>query len=137
MQNERPLDDPRLEEARRKIMAVYEEYGIAGVACVIGPEEWGFAYQVHAPWSACQFDPTTPLLFRIRAKTAEVGHERVHQLLEAAAHTFCALGDFGAMTSKWAGDLIRILQRQGIEIEHTSFGGGPIGEISEYPPRRR
>ena len=127
MFNSRAVDNPDLDAARKDILAVYEKYGFVGAFEIISPDEAAFAYPVTAEWSAIQ-----TLGFRLRARQDD---PRQHELLTGAAHTLCQLMDFGAMTYKWSGDLIKILQQSGLEIEHTPFGGQSLGDIRSIDMR--
>ena len=133
MFNMRPLDDARTTQARKKIAAIYEEYDLAGAFMVINSEEAGYRYQLPTSWNAFLYDIATPMGLRIRAKSANMGHAQAHAALEGSAHILCQLSDFGAQTYKWCNDLLRMMQRQGIEIEHTPWGGESLGTIEEYP----
>ena len=134
MYNIRPLDDQRTEEARQRIAAIYREYDLAGAFMIINPNEAGFLYSLPTTWSAFQDDHAGPLGIRIKAKSSEIGHDRSHALLEGAAHTLCQLVDFGLQTTKWCSDLLSLMRRQGLEIEHTPWNGAELPTIEEWQP---
>lgn len=129
MLNDRPIDDPNIQEALDIVKGVFAHYGLAGACMLVGPKESAFTYKMDAPWSACQPDPTTPLGFRIKTSLAEHGQKGRHARLEGAAHTFCTLSDFGAQTMDWMEQLKMILRKSGLEIEHIPFGGKPLPSI--------
>lgn len=133
MFNDRPIKDPKMQEALDLVKAVMAAYGLAGACMLVGPKEAAFTYKMDAPWSACQPDPGTPLGFRIRTSIAEHGREGRHSRLEGAAHTFCTLSDFGSQTMDWMEQLKMILRKSGLEIEHTPFGGKPLPGIGTQP----
>ncbi|MGI9306119.1 MAG: hypothetical protein ACR2P5_02320 [Gammaproteobacteria bacterium] len=133
MQNNRPVENPKLEAARREIFQIYKKYDFAGAFEVISEDEAAFGYPIAASWSAIRPDPQAPLGIRLKAKSSVSGD---HERLEGAAHTMCQLMDFGAQTYKWMGDLVKILQREGIVIEHTPFGGDSIDDITGIDIRK-
>ena len=126
MFNTRAVENPALDQARREVLAVYEKYGFVGAFEIISPEEAAFAYPITADWSAIKKDVATPMGLQLQARR---GDPRQHELLENAAHTLCQLMDFGAQTYKWCGDMVKLLQQSGLQIEHTPFGGNRLGDI--------
>lgn len=126
MFNDRPIDDPNIQKALDLINGVMAKYGLAGVCMLVGPKEAAFSYKMYAPWSACQFDETTPLGFRLVAKGR--GPE-VEKRVEGAVHTICQLSDFGEQTTAWMEDLKLMIRRAGIEFDHTPFGGKPLQHL--------
>ena len=129
MFNDRPIDDPNLQAALNEVKAVMAKYGLAGACALVAPNEWAYTYVMHAPLSAIQPDAATPLGIRIRSSVAEHGIEGRHSRLEGAAHTVCALSDFGAQTMDWMEQLKMMLRRAGLEFDHTPFGGELLPSI--------
>lgn len=128
--NNRPVDDPKLQRALDEVKAVFARYGFAGAAMVISPEEAAFVYAMHAPWSAIRYDPDTPLGWRLRAKSAEDGRELTRERVEGAVHTVCTLSDFGSQTMDWCEQIKLLLRQNGIDFDHTPFGGAEPGRIT-------
>ena len=131
--NDRPIDDPRLQQALDECKAVFARYGMAGAAMVISENEAAFVYAMHAPWSAIRFDPDSPLGWRF---TAHGKSPQVRARVEGALHTICMLGDFGEQTMEWMRQLASSLRDRGIDFDHTSFGGKPLPPliIGDPPP---
>jgi hypothetical protein len=125
MNNDRPIDDPKLQAALDEVKRIMDRYGFAGACMLVAPREAAFTYGLHAPWSAFRPDPSTPLGFRLRARTAEDGKELTIARVEGAMHTICQLGDFGLQTTMWMEDLLTMARRAGIEVTHTPFNGRP------------
>jgi hypothetical protein len=117
--NNRAVEDPRLQKALDEAVAVFGRYGFAGAVILISPAEAAFAYRLHAPWSAFRFDNTTPLGWYLRAVERETGRDETRRRVEGAAHTICQLSDFGE----------QMLRRAGIQFDHTSFGGNPLSHL--------
>jgi len=130
MINDRPINDPRLQRALDEVKRIYHRYGFAGATMIISPEEAAFFYAMHAPWSALRYDPATPLGWRFRAIEAETGREETRKRVEGAVHTICQLSDFGEQTTAWMEDMKLFLRRAGLDFEHTSFGGKPLGHLT-------
>ena len=131
MMNDRPIEDPKLQQALDEVKRVMARYGLAGACMLVSESEAAFTYGMHAPWSALRFDPDTPLGFRIRAKSAEDGPQVTHKRVEGALHTICELSDFGERTTTWMGDLKLMLRRAGIDFDHTPFGGKPLDHLEQ------
>ena len=129
MINDRPVDDPRLQRALDECKAVFSRYGFAGTCIIISPNEAAFFYHMHAPWSALRYDATTPLGFRLKAKTSETGKEETHRRVEAAVGTICQMSDFGEQTTAWMEDLKLMVRRAGIDFDHVPFGGKPLPHL--------
>jgi hypothetical protein len=127
--NQRPVEDERLQRALDDCKRVFARYGYAGMAVVISPQEAAFFYAMHAPWSAIRFDPDAPLGWRIRARSAEDGVELTHARIEAAVHTVCQLADIGAQTMDWMEQVKAGMRKNGIEFDHTPFGGDPLRSV--------
>ena len=96
---------------------------------LVDENEAAFTYGMHAPWSAIQPDPGTPLGFRIKAISATEGAQQAHKRLEGAMHTICQISDFGAQTVQWMDDLKQMMRDAGIEFEHTPFGGEQLPHL--------
>jgi len=137
MQNDRPLQDPRTQEALLKILAIYREYDLAGGCYVVNPTEMGFGYATYTTWNAIIEDDSLPMGFRIRAKSADLGHERAHELLEGTAWMFGAMKNFGMQCTQWANDFMRILREAGLQIEHRPFAGQRLPHIAGHDLRRK
>ena len=135
MQNDRPLVSPDMERCRQDIFALLEHYDLASAVCLVNEAEWGYGYHLPATWNAIVDDATLPLGFRIRAKSADLGHDRAHALTLGAAHTICSLKDFGQQTQAWMSDLLRLLRRAGVQVTHRSFNGQKLPRLISRPPR--
>lgn len=133
MMNDRPIEDPRLQKALDEVKQTMARYGFAGACMLVSPTEVAFTYKMWAAWSALRADPSTPLGFRLRAKSAEDGKKVTHERVEAALHTICQLSDFGEQTTAWMEDLKLMARRAGIEFDHTPFGGKPLPHIGTEP----
>jgi hypothetical protein len=134
MQNDRPIDDPKLQKALNEVKQTMARYGLAGACMLVSESEAAFTYGMHAPWSALRYDASTPLGFRFRAISAEEGHEKAHRRVEGAMHTICQLSDFGEQTTTWMEDMKLMLRRAGIEFDHTPFGGRPLQHLTFGEP---
>lgn len=130
MKNTPPLNNPRLEQARQELLAIYAKYDVAGAFTVINPEERGFAYPITATWSAITADAQTPEGFHIRTIAAVHGQEGARQKIAGAAWTCGALMDFGMQTHKWSEELLNSLRAQGLASERTPFGGATLGTVT-------
>lgn len=129
MQNDRPIDDPRLQKALDEVKELFARYGFAGACMIVAPRESAFVYKLHAPWSAWRYDPTTPMGFRFRAVEADEGKEKTKARVEGGIHTICMLADFGQQTMDWMEQMKLMLRQVGIDFDHTPFGGKPLGTI--------
>ena len=141
--NQRPLHDPRTQDALNLIYDVYRYHDLAGAVCVINPNEWGYGYIWETTWSAAVDDPDlpavggmVPLGFRIRAREAELGRERAQELLTGTAFTLTSLKDFGTQTQIWAQDLIRLLRKHGLQIDYKPFNGQRLPRIQGMDMRQ-
>lgn len=141
--NDRPLNDPKSQEALNAIHDLYQYYDLAGGVCIINPNEWGYGYVWETTWNACVNDADLPaqlgwqpLGFRIRAKEAEQGRERARELLTGSAFTLTSLKDFGTQTKIWAEDLIRLLRKNGLQIDYKPFNGQRLPRIQGMDLRR-
>jgi len=135
MQNYRSLHDPRTQEALSMILLLMRDYDLAGAVCVVNEQEMGFGYPILTTWNAVVEDPTLPLGFRFRLKTAEVGEERAEQLALGTGHMLHQLKDFGAQTDLWMTDLLAILARAGVTFDRLPFGGHTLPRLTSEPPR--
>jgi hypothetical protein len=123
MQNDRPLNDPRMQEALNIIAEVYRMYDLAGGAYVVNEDEVGFTYAMYTSWNATVEDSSLPLGFRIRVNESEMGRERAEKLMTGTARTVTAMKDFGMQSVQWANDLLKIIRKAGFQISYTPFGG--------------
>jgi len=116
MYNDRPIEDRYMQEVLNMFYYACDRYDLAGGIYLVNREEMGFAYALPATWNAFIQDSSTPLGFRIRASTKELGKERAKELIEGTAHIAGSMIDFGDQTRIWGKDLIRLLKGAGIEI---------------------
>lgn len=144
MQNDRPIEDERTREALAIIAEVYRHYDLAGGAYVVNPKEMAFHYAIYTTWNAVVEDDDLPqqpgmqtLGFRIRAREAELGPERARELLEGTAWMLGAMKDFGMQCTQWATDMMHMLRKAGITIEHRPFGGQRLPHIKAMDLRRK
>mgnify|MGYP001592537468 FL=1 len=124
-----------MERCRQEMLALLKQYDLAGAVCLVNEDEWGYAYHLPATFNAIVEDPTVPLGFRIRAKSADLGHDRAHALTVGAAHVICSLKDFGQQTQVWMSDLLRLLRRAGVQVTHRPFNGQKLPRLTSRPPR--
>ncbi len=134
MNNDRPINDPNLQEALDAIRTTMEMYDLAGTVMLVAPLEAAFTYKMDATWSACRAAPGTPMGFRLLALPAVDGHEVTHKRLEGAVHTICQISDFGYQTQSWMTDLKNMLRASGLEFDHTPFGGLPLPHLGPQEP---
>jgi len=127
--NDRPIQNPKLQQALNAVKATMAKYGFAGACMLVAQDESAFFYGMHAPWSAIRPDQMAPLGFRIRSSVGEDGVAGRHSRLEGAAHTICSLSDFGSQTQDWMEQLKAGLRETGLVIEHRPFNGQPISSI--------
>lgn len=137
MRNERPADNPYMARCRDEMRALMQKYDLAGGFCLTDGQEMAYAYQMSATWNAIVDDPTmsaphgfTPLGFRVRAKSAELGHERAQALVEGVGQTLGALLDFSRQTDVWMRDLMRMLRKAGVGITYRPFGGRVLPRLT-------
>jgi len=135
MQNDRPIDDPRLQEALQVIQLICREYDLAGAIMLVSEYEAAFTYPIYTTWNCVVEDETVPLGFRFRLKTAEQGRERAEQLALGTGHMLNQLKDFGAQTQLWMGDLLRNLAKAGMRFDHVPFNGRKLPRLTSEPPR--
>lgn len=136
MHNDRPLDNPHIQEALDAFNLLCTTYDLAGAVTFIDAKEMGFSYHLPATWNGLVDDDTTPLGFRLRIKEVEVGRERAQQFAEGTTWVFGALIDFGEQTRLWGTDLWKLLKQAGWSISRRPFGGQPIPRLTSQPPRR-
>jgi hypothetical protein len=134
MFNNRPIEDPRLQEALQVIGLVCREYDLAGAIMLVSEHEAAFTYPIYTTWNAVIEDDTLELGFRFRLKTAEQGPERAEQLALGTGHMLHQLKDFGAQTQLWMGDLLRNLARAGMRFSHVPFNGRKLPRLTSEPP---
>ena len=135
MQNDRPIEDPRLAAALAEVLAVYRRYDLAGTVMLVSEQEAAFAYPLYTTWNiVIEDDTVVPLGIRFRIKEAEQGKERATALVLGTGHLLYQLQDFGHQTSLWMGDLLRMLRRAGLSFHHTPFNGRPLPRITGRPP---
>lgn len=137
MRNDRPIEDPRMRAAMQEIAALYRRYDLAGGWYLVNPDEMAFGYAQYTTWNAIVEDATTPLGFRIRAKTAELGAERAQALLEGTAWCLGAMRNFGRQCEQWGKDLMQVLRKAGLRIEYHPFGGHPLPHIGGVNLRQK
>ena len=130
MQNERPIEDPKLQKALNEVKQVFARYGLAGACMLVGEQEAAFTYAMHAPWSALRYDPSTPMGFRFRAQSKVDGKAETERRVSGAMHTICQLSDFGSQTMDWMEQMKAMLRSAGIDFDHTPFGGKPLPHIA-------
>jgi hypothetical protein len=135
MQNDRPIEDPRLQEALLLIQTICREYDLAGAIMLVSEHEAAFTYPIYTTWNAVVEDDSLPLGFRFRLKTAEQGEERANQLALGTGHMLHQLKDFGEQTKLWMGDLLRNLAKAGMTFNHRPFGGRKLPRLTSEPPR--
>ena len=123
MFNDRPIRSAQLREALDLIGSTINYYDIAGGAFLVYKDEWCYGYQMPATWNAHIEDKATPMGFRIRAREDELGRDRAGELLLGSAQVLTSMQDFGNQTRLWAGDMIKLLRKAGLHIDHTPFGG--------------
>ena len=133
MQNDRPIDNPRLQAALDAVLACAREEDLACAVMLVSEQEAAFGYSLYTTWNAIVEDDTLPLGFRIRVKEAEQGLARTRAWMEGTAHMLCQLQDFGTQTRVWMGDLLRILKQSGLRITHIPFNGRTLPRLSSHP----
>lgn len=134
MTNDRPIEDPRLQEALNIIKLVCREYDLAGAIMLVSEHEAAFTYPVYTTWNIVVEDETLPLGFRFRVKEAEQGKERTEQLALGTGHMLHQIKDFGAQTQIWMGDLLRNLAQAGMRFSHVPFNGRKLPRLTSEPP---
>jgi len=133
MQNDRPIEDPRLQAALNEVQAIYRRSDLAGAVMLVSEHEAAFAYPIYTTWNIVVEDETIPLGFRFRLKQAETGPERAAALALGTGHMLHQLKDFGAQTQLWMGDLLRLLKQAGVSFTHTPFNGRTLPRLGSHP----
>ena len=133
--NDRPVENPQLQEALDDVRLIMRAHSLAGAFMLISETEAAFAYQLHAPWSAIQPDAATPLGFRFRVNSAEMGAAEAKRRMDGGMHTVCQLADFGAQTMDWMEQLKAMLRAAGVDFTHTPYDGKPLPHLRTAPPR--
>lgn len=123
MFNDRPIEDLDLKATLDAIGAAIQYSDLAGGVFLVKGAEWCYGYQMSATWNAHIDDKSTPMGFRIRAREAELGRDRAGELLLGSAQVLTSMQDFGNQTRLWAGDMIKLLRKAGLHIDHKPFGG--------------
>lgn len=118
MYNDRPVNDPKLQECLEIIQTVLAEYDFAGAVQIGNAQEWVYTYRIATEWNAAYIDENTPLGFRIRAKHDVPGD---HEKLEAFAGVVASLKDWGAQCIRVSQDFMLMLKQAGIEVDHTPW----------------
>ncbi len=134
MQNDRPIDDPRLAAALAEVLAVYRQYDLAGAVMLVSAQEAAFAYPLYTTWNIVVEDATLPLGLGFRVREAEQGKARAEALTLGTGHLLYQLRDFGYQTSLWMGDLLRMLRRAGLAFHHRPFNGRRLPRLTGQPP---
>jgi hypothetical protein len=134
MQNDRPIEDPRLQEALALIQMICREYDLAGAIMLVSEHEAAFTYPIYTTWNCVIEDASLPLGFRFRLQAAEQGQERAEQLALGTGHMLHQLKDFGAQTQLWMGDLLMHLAKAGMRFAHRPFNGRKLPRLTTVPP---
>lgn len=135
MQNDRPIDNPRLQAALEAVLAMAREQDLACAVMLVSEDEAAYGYQLFTTFNAVIEDESLPLGFRFRLKTEEQGRERAAQLARGTGHMLHQLKDFGAQTQIWMGDLLRNLAKAGMSFTHRPFNGRKLPRLTSEPPR--
>jgi len=130
MFNDRPIEDINTQACLRAIRDVLDYYDLAGAVMLVNSSEWAYTYHFPTTWNAFINDESTPLGFRLRARQAELGEERAHELILGAAFVLTSMQDFGNQTRLWAQDLIQILKKAGVEVSYKPFNGQKLLRLS-------
>ena len=135
MQNDRPIEDPRLQEALDIVKSVFRMYDLAGAVMLVNEHESAYAYNLYTTFNMVIEDASVqPLGFRFRVKTAEQGPERAEALVLGTGHMLHSLEDFGIQTQRWMHDLLQMLRRHGIRFAHQHFNGQRLPRLTNQPP---
>jgi len=135
MQNDRPIDDPRLQEALYMIASICREADLAGAFMLVNEHESAYSYAMFTTWNIVSEDESLPLGFRFRVKSEEQGRDRAEQLVLGTGHMLHSLKDFGAQTQIWMGDLLANLAKAGLRFNHRPFNGRKLPRLTSEPPR--
>jgi len=119
MQNDRPIQNPKIQMGLDIFRYVCHDGDLAGGVYLIDENEMGFAYWMPATWNAFIEDRELELGFRIRARQDELGAERAKYFIEGTAHVLGAMQQFGLQTKLWGLDIQRLIQKGGkLSIQH-------------------
>ena len=129
MFNDRPIEDAQLREALAVIGGAIQYFDLAGGVFLVKGDEWCYGYQMPATWNAHIEDKSTPMGFRIRPREAELGRDRAGELLLGSAQVLTSMQDFGHQTKIWATDMIKLLRKAGLHIDHTPFNGRKLPRL--------
>jgi hypothetical protein len=135
--NDRPIEDPKLQEAINMIQLICRQYDLAGAIMLVSEHESAFTYPIYTTWNIVIEDENLPLGVRFRISSKEQGPERAHQLALGTGHMLHSLKDFGLQTKVWMGDLITTLKKAGMTFHHTPFGGIKLPRLISEDLRRR
>jgi len=133
MQNDRPIEDARMRGLLQAIGDTIREQDYAGAVFLINPDEAAFLYSLYTTWNAVVEDETTPLGFRVRARSADLGADRAHALLTGTMHMLCELRYFGQMMRLQLGDLITLLENAGVTLETDPSRTRPVPRLGRRP----
>jgi hypothetical protein len=131
MQNDRPIEDPRLQAVLDAVLTLARDQDLACAVMFVNEHESAFGYQLFTTFNAVIEDASLPLGFRFRLKTAEQGEERASQLARGTGHMLHSLQDFGHQTKIWMGDLLANLARAGMTFHHKARN---IPRLTSEPP---
>ncbi|SRR5712691_4480948 len=129
MENDRPIEDPKLREALNIVQDVFRFYDLAGGIMLVNKDEAAYGYSLYTTWNAIVEDAETPFGFRIRIREEELGKERAEKIALGTAHLFCSMIDFGTQTKVWFGDMLKLLKSTGIRVHHIPFNGRKLPRI--------
>jgi len=118
MRNDRPLDNPRIQNGLDVFHYLCIEQDLAGGIYLLDDKEMGFSYHMDATWNAFVMDAELPSGFRIRVKQDELGRERAKEFLEGAAFVIGMMQQFGYQTRLWGKDLQKLVEKSGMKIHH-------------------
>ena len=80
MQNDRPIENPRLQAALQAVLELAREEDLACAVMLLSEDEAAFGFQLFTSYNAVIEDKTLPLGFRFRLKSAELGQERAEAM---------------------------------------------------------
>jgi hypothetical protein len=123
MMNDRPIENPELQQALDEVKAIMQRYDLAGACMLVSADEAAYTYGLHASWSAWRPDAQTPLGVRFRANSTADGKDVTQKRIEGGIHTICQLADFGRQTAIWMEQMKVMLRDAGFDFDHTPFAG--------------
>lgn len=129
MWNERPIDNPHIAEVLAEFQRLCRYHDLVGGCTVGDAKEMGYSYAIFTTWNGFVADATTPLGFRIRIKTADLGAERAQAVAEGAGWTCGMLLAFATQTSRWFKDVLQLLRRNGMRVTYRPFGGARLPRL--------